>query len=94
MDHIRGLLVDEVKNRLRPDVRFHVTATEVAFRESPDFTQTDMPSPVPDVFRATTNEFIEIYRDRILTFDDGYEVALRVVAKLSGDHTPGHVWCT
>ncbi len=31
MDHIGGLLVDEVKSRLRADVRIHVSATEVAF---------------------------------------------------------------
>lgn len=31
MDHIGGLLVDEVRNRLRADVKVHVSATEVEF---------------------------------------------------------------
>ena len=53
MDHIGGLLVDEVKRKLRADVRIHVAAIEVDFWASPDFTYTDMPAPVPDVLRAT-----------------------------------------
>ncbi|MFJ3486818.1 MBL fold metallo-hydrolase [Pseudomonas sp. NPDC090202] len=90
MDHIGGLLVEEVKNRLRADVRIHVTATEVAFWETPDFSMTDMPAPVPDVLRTTANQFIEAYRSSVRTFDDEYEVAPGVVAKLTGGHTPGH----
>ena len=90
MDHIGGMLVDEVKSQLSPDVRVHVSATEVAFWESPDFTLTAMPAPVPDVLRATANEFINVYRGRVRTFDDQYEVAPGVVVKLTGGHTPGH----
>jgi len=90
MDHIGGMLVDEVKSQLSPDVRVHVSATEVAFWESPDFTLTAMPAPVPDVLRATANEFINVYRSRVRTFDDQYEVAPGVVVKLTGGHTPGH----
>lgn len=90
MDHIGGMLVDEVKHQLSPDVRVHVSATEVAFWESPDFTLTAMPAPVPDVLRATANEFISVYRSRVRTFDDEYEVAPGVVVKLTGGHTPGH----
>src|SRR5688500_18883332 len=37
MDHIGGLLVDEVKAQLRPDLRIHVAAAEVDFWSSPDF---------------------------------------------------------
>ena len=59
MDHIGGLLVDEVENRLRPDVRIHVSATEVAFWKSPDFSRTSMPSPVPDVLRETADQFMK-----------------------------------
>ncbi|EJM64371.1 Zn-dependent hydrolase, glyoxylase [Pseudomonas sp. GM50] len=90
MDHIGGLLVDEVKSQLRPDLRIHVSATEVAFWESPDFSLTAMPSPVPDVLRATANQFISEYRSKVRTFEDEYEVAPGVVVKLTGGHTPGH----
>src|SRR5690606_23163579 len=37
MDHIGGLLVDEVRSRLRPDLRVHVCATEIDFWKAPDF---------------------------------------------------------
>ena len=37
MDHLGGLLVDGVKDRLRPDLRIHVAAAEVEFWEAPDF---------------------------------------------------------
>ncbi|WP_448089956.1 MBL fold metallo-hydrolase [Pseudomonas azerbaijanoccidentalis] len=90
MDHVGGLLVDEVKNKLRPDVRIHVSATEVAFWESPDFAHTVMPEPVPDVLRATAKQFINDYRSNVRTFKDEYEVAPGVVAKVTGGHTPGH----
>ncbi|VVM38668.1 hypothetical protein PS645_00155 [Pseudomonas fluorescens] len=90
MDHIGGLLVDEVKNSLRPDVRIHVAAIEVDFWAAPDFTHTDMPSPVPDVLRSTAQQFINEYRDKVRTFDDEYEVAPGVVVKRTGGHTPGH----
>src|SRR5690606_564907 len=90
MDHIGGLLVDEVENRLRPDVRIHVSATEVAFWKSPDFSRTSMPSPVPDVLRETADQFMKQYHSKLHTFDDEHEVAPGVVAKLTGGHTPGH----
>jgi len=90
MDHIGGLLVDEVKNRLRPDVRIHVAATEVEFWDAPDFTQTSMPSPVPDVLRATADAFMKAFHSKLRTFEDEYEVAPGVVVKMTGGHTPGH----
>lgn len=90
MDHIGGLLVDEVKRKLRADVRIHVAAIEVDFWASPDFTHTDMPAPVPDVLRATAQQFMALYKDNLHTFDDEQEVAPGVVAKLTGGHTPGH----
>lgn len=43
MDHIGGLLVDGVKERLRQDLRIHVAAAEVEFWKSPDFSRTSMP---------------------------------------------------
>ncbi|AWY39683.1 MBL fold metallo-hydrolase [Pseudomonas putida] len=90
MDHIGGLLVDEVKNSLSPDVRIHVAATEVDFWAEPDFTFTEMPAPVPDVLRATANAFMKEFHSKLRTFDDEYEVAPGVVAKMTGGHTPGH----
>ncbi len=90
MDHVGGLLVEDVKRRLNPDVRIHVTATEIAFWQTPDFEQTAMPNPVPEVLRTTATQFIDAYADKILAFDDECEVAPGVVAKLTGGHTPGH----
>jgi glyoxylase-like metal-dependent hydrolase (beta-lactamase superfamily II) len=90
MDHIGGLLVDGVKERLHPNVKIHVAAAEVAFWEAPDFTYTEMPEPVPDVLRATAQQFISTYHANICTFDTEHEVAPGVVVKLTGGHTPGH----
>jgi glyoxylase-like metal-dependent hydrolase (beta-lactamase superfamily II) len=90
MDHVGGLLVDEVKERLRPDVRIHVAAAEVKFWATPDFSHTSMPSPVPDVLRSTAKRFLEVYEGQLRIFEDKYEVAPGVVARVTGGHTPGH----
>lgn len=90
MDHVGGLLVDGVKERLSPDVRIHVSAAEVEFWTSPDFSHTEMPKPVPDVLRSTAKSFYNEYRDRLHIFKDTYEVAPGVVVRLTGGHTPGH----
>ena len=90
MDHIGGLLTDTVKNGLSPEVRIHVTATEVDFWKIPDFSLTEMPQPVPDVLRRTANEFMAHYESRLHIFEGEHQVAPGVVAKLTGGHTPGH----
>lgn len=90
MDHVGGLLVDGVKERLRPDVRIHVSATEVAFWTSPDLSHTVMPKPVPAVLRSTATSFYNEYRDRLRIFQDRHEVAPGVVVRITGGHTPGH----
>ena len=90
MDHVGGLLVPGVKERLRKDVRIHVNATEVAFWTSPDFSQTVMPKPVPAVLRSTATAFYEMYREQIQVFEDRHEVAPGVTVRLTGGHTPGH----
>ncbi|WP_313065633.1 MBL fold metallo-hydrolase [Achromobacter animicus] len=90
MDHVGGLLVPGVKERLRKDVRIHVNATEVAFWTSPDFSQTVMPKPVPAVLRSTATRFYETYRDQIRVFEDRHEVAPGVIVRHTGGHTPGH----
>lgn len=90
MDHIGGLLVEGVKERLRPDLRIHVAASEVKFWESPDFSQVAMPAGFPDALRATAKRFAKEYRDYLHLFDDEHEVAPGVVVQRTGGHTPGH----
>src|ERR1700754_830681 len=90
MDHIGGLVGDGVKERLRPDVRIHVAAAEVAFWESPDFSRTVMPPPIPDVLRATAKRFLADYRGQLKQFDEEHQVAPGVVVRRTGGHTPGH----
>lgn len=90
MDHVGGLLVDGVKERLRPDLRIHIAASEVEFWKSPDFTHTNMPQGFPDALRATAKHFWAEYSDRVHTFEDEREVAPGVVIRRTGGHTPGH----
>jgi glyoxylase-like metal-dependent hydrolase (beta-lactamase superfamily II) len=90
MDHIGGLLGAGVKDRLRPDVRIHVAAAEVAFWQSPDFSRTAMPPPIPDVLRATAQRFLADYRGQLRQFEEEYTVASGVVVRRTGGHTPGH----
>lgn len=90
MDHIGGLIVDGVKDRLRPDLRIHVAAAEVAFWESPDFSHTNMPAGFPDALRSAATRFMKEYREHLRPFDEEYEVAPGVVAYRTGGHTPGH----
>ena len=90
MDHIGGLLVEEVRSRLRSDLRVHVCATEVAFWKAPAFSRTVMPAPLPDVLRATAAEFVRRDGDKLRTFDEEQEVAPGVVVQRTGGHTPGH----
>jgi len=90
MDHIGGLLVDKLRNRLRPDVRVHLASAEAEFWEAPDFSRTTMPEPVPTVLRATASRFLEAYRPQLQTFETEYEVAPGVMLCRTGGHTPGH----
>ncbi len=52
MDHCGGLLVDGVRDRLRPDLRVHLAAAEAKFWESPDFSRVSMPPGFPDALRG------------------------------------------
>ena len=90
MDHVGGLLVDGVKDRLRPDLRIHVAAAEVKFWESPDFSRVSMPPGFPDALRQTAKRFVKEYRSQMRTFETEYEVAPGVVVCRTGGHTPGH----
>jgi glyoxylase-like metal-dependent hydrolase (beta-lactamase superfamily II) len=90
MDHVGGLLVEGVKERLRPDLRIHVAAAEVKFWEAPDFTHTSMPPPVPDVLRSCATRFANDYQNQLRLFEEEYEIAPGVVISRTGGHTPGH----
>ncbi|TCU30765.1 glyoxylase-like metal-dependent hydrolase (beta-lactamase superfamily II) [Rhizobium azibense] len=90
MDHIGGLLVEGVKDRLRPDLQIHVAATEVTFWEAPDFTHVHMPQGFPDALKATAKRFMAEYRSHLRQFDEQHEVAPGVVVQRTGGHTPGH----
>jgi glyoxylase-like metal-dependent hydrolase (beta-lactamase superfamily II) len=90
MDHVGGLLVDGVRDRLRPDLRVHVAAAEVQFWASPDFSRASMPSPIPDVLRSTATRFLNKYHSQLRPFEAEYEVAPGVVVTRTGGHTAGH----
>ncbi len=90
MDHIGGLLIDGVKEQLRPDLRIHVAAAELKFWESPDFSQVVMPQGFPDALRRAAKQFVKDYRSKLRLFDEQYEVAPGVIVRRTGGHTPGH----
>ena len=90
MDHIGGLLIDGVKDRLRPDLRIHVAAAELKFWESPDFSRAVMPEGFPDALRRAAKRFVNDYGSQLRPFEKEYKVAPGVVASRTGGHTPGH----
>src|SRR5262245_49871590 len=63
-DHVGGLLVDGVKERLRPDLRVHAAAAEAKFWEAPDFSRTGMGPVLSDVARRASKNFLKEYQDR------------------------------
>jgi glyoxylase-like metal-dependent hydrolase (beta-lactamase superfamily II) len=89
-DHVGGLLVGGVKDRLRPDLRIHVAAAEVKFWASPDFSRTGMPPALADVARRASKRFVSEYHSQLRTFEEEHEVAPGVVVTRTGGHTPGH----
>jgi glyoxylase-like metal-dependent hydrolase (beta-lactamase superfamily II) len=89
-DHVGGLLVDGVKDRLRPDLRIHVAAAEVKFWASPDFSRTAMGPVLEGVARRASKQFLDEYRSQLRPFEVEYEVAPGVVVTRTGGHTPGH----
>jgi glyoxylase-like metal-dependent hydrolase (beta-lactamase superfamily II) len=90
MDHVGGLLVDGVRDRLRPDLRIHVAAAEAEFWGSPDFSRVSMPPGFPDALRRTAKRFLDEYGSQLRPFETEYEVAPGVFAQRTGGHTPGH----
>jgi glyoxylase-like metal-dependent hydrolase (beta-lactamase superfamily II) len=89
-DHVGGLLVDGVKDRLRPDLRIHVAAAEVKFWASPDFSRTAMPPVLADLARRASKQFLNEYQRQLRPFEEECEVAPGVVVSRTGGHTPGH----
>ena len=90
MDHIGGLLVDEVRDRLRPDLRIHLAAAEAKFWESPDFSRVSMPPGFPDALRRAAKRFLNEYSSQFRPFEKEYELAPGVMVTRTGGHTPGH----
>jgi glyoxylase-like metal-dependent hydrolase (beta-lactamase superfamily II) len=90
MDHVGGLLVDGVRERLRPDLRVHLAAAEVDFWASPDFSRVSMPPGFPDALRRTAKRFLDAYHSQMRTFEEEHEVAPGVLVRRTGGHTPGH----
>ncbi len=90
MDHIGGLLVDGVRERMRPDLRIHVAAAEAEFWTSPDFSRVAMPPGFPDALRRTAKRFLNEYGSQLRPFETDHEVAPGVLVRRTGGHTPGH----
>ncbi|WP_071288856.1 MBL fold metallo-hydrolase [Mycolicibacterium llatzerense] len=89
-DHVGGLLVDGVRDRLRPDVRIHAAAAEAEFWESPDFSRTAVNANMQDAMCSSATRFLDDYRGVLRPFETEYEVAPGVLAHRTGGHTPGH----
>jgi len=90
MDHIGGLTIDGTHERMRADLRVHVSAAEVEFWKNPDFSRTVMPEGFPDALRGSAKRFMAQYGNQIQTFEDEVQVAPGVTAQRTGGHTPGH----
>ncbi len=90
MDHIGGLLVDGVRERLRSDLRIHVAAAEVDFWAAPDFSHVSMPLGFPDALRRASRRFLNEYDRQLRPFEKEYEVAPGILIQRTGGHTPGH----
>jgi glyoxylase-like metal-dependent hydrolase (beta-lactamase superfamily II) len=90
MDHVGGLLVDGVRERLRPNLRVHLAAAEAEFWASPDFSRVHMPPGFPDALRRTAKRFLNEYHSKLRPFEKEYEVAPGVLVTRTGGHTPGH----
>ena len=90
MDHVGGLLVDGVKDRLRPDLRIHVAAAEVKFWAVARFLPRLHAAGVPGRASAGGQAVLEEYGSQLRPFEEEYEVAPGVLVRRTGGHTPGH----
>jgi glyoxylase-like metal-dependent hydrolase (beta-lactamase superfamily II) len=89
VDHVGGLLTDELGGALRPDMPIHLAAAEVEFWTSPDFSRNTF-AGMPEVLRSAATRFADEYRSQLRTFETEYEVAPGVLVCRTGGHTPGH----
>src|SRR5258707_6857148 len=74
MDHIGGLLVGGVRDRLRPDLRIHLAAAEAEFWASPDFSRVSMPPGFPDALRRPAKRVLNEYSSPFRPFQKRDEV--------------------
>ena len=90
MDHIGGLLIDGVKDRLRPDLRIDVAAAELKFWEI------RLISRVPSCRRGSRtrcgggHRLVNDYGSQLRPFEEEHEVTPGVHVRRTGGHTPGH----
>src|SRR5258708_4837945 len=90
MDHVGGLLVDGVRERLRPGLRVHVATAEAKFWESPDFSRVSMPPGFPDALRRTAKRFLNEYRSQMRTFPTEYCGGTGQLGPCTTGQTRGH----
>jgi len=89
MDHIGGLL--GLRDRLRPDLRIHVSAAEAEFwAGKADLSRATMPPGVPESLRSVAKRFLDEYHSRLQPFEKEHEVAPGMLVSRTGGHTPGH----
>lgn len=89
-DHVGGLLIDGVKERMRPDLKIHASSMEAAFWKDPDFSRTGMPPELARIARDAARQFLERYGSMLQLFDQETTIAPGVTAARTGGHTPGH----
>ena len=92
MDHCGGLLVDGVRERLRPDLRVHLAAAEAEFWESPDFSRVSMPQGFPDALRHAAKKFLNRYSNQMRPFEKEYKVAPEYSSVAPAVTRPGTAW--
>ena len=91
LDHVGGLLVDGVRDRLRRDLRIHAAAAEAKFWASPDFSRSpSMPAWFPLAAQSSAKRFLDEYGSQLRPFEKEYEVAPGVLVRRTGGHTAGH----
>ncbi len=81
-----------MKKRLRPDLRIHVAAAEINFRESPDFSPRQMPPGFPDAPRSAAKRFAKSTSSQLRPFDEQYQVAPGVVVVAPAATPLGTAW--
>src|SRR5262249_13879296 len=90
MDHCGGLLIDDRKDRVRPDLRVHPAAAAAEVCGAPECTRGPISRGRRDALRRTAKRFLNEYRSQLRPFEKEYEVAPGVLVTRTGGHTPGH----